>query len=120
MNRCCKLSRPERSATRKSLSPIHPCSARGQNERRADFQDGAFGPDDIKAMSIAFDEVCCKHDLTDDQQEEREVLAKRIIAFAHHGERNPTVLRDGALRQLAVRAWRGLSRSNIIGPDDRT
>jgi hypothetical protein len=33
----------------------------------------AFGPDDIKAISIAFDEVCSKLGLTDDKkQEERE------------------------------------------------
>ena len=39
----------------------------------------AFGPDDIKAISIALDEVCSKLGLTDDKkQEEREVLAKRI------------------------------------------
>jgi hypothetical protein len=30
----------------------------------------AFGPDDIKAISIALDEVCSKLGLTDDKQEE--------------------------------------------------
>ena len=59
----------------------------------------AFGPDDIKAISIALDEVCSKLGLTDDkQQEEREVLAKRIIALARHGLRNPAALRDSLAR----------------------
>jgi hypothetical protein len=73
----------------------------------------AFGPDAIKAMSIALDEVCRKLDLTNEKQEEREVLANRIIALARHGECDPAILRDGVLRELAVRAWRGLSHSDI-------
>jgi hypothetical protein len=64
-----------------------------------------FGPDDIKAISIALDEVCSKLGLTDDKkQEEREVLAKRIMALARHGERDPAALRDSVLRELAVSA----------------
>jgi hypothetical protein len=44
---------------------------------------GGSGPDDIKAISIALDEVCSKLGLTDDKkQEEREVLARRIMALA--------------------------------------
>ena len=69
----------------------------------------AFGPDDIKAMSIALDGVCKILDLTDDKQEQREVLARRIIALARRGEHDPAGLRDGVLRELAVSAWRGLS-----------
>ena len=77
-----------------------------------------FGPDDIKAMSVALDEVCRKLDLTNDKQEEREVLANRIIALARHGECDPAVLRDGVLRELAVRAWRGLSPSDVSPEHD--
>jgi hypothetical protein len=65
-----------------------------------------FGPDDIKAMSIALDEVCRKLDLTNDKQEEREVLANRIIALVRHGERDPAVLGDGVLRELLLRKRR--------------
>ena len=63
----------------------------------------AFGPDDIKAMSIALDGVCKILDLTDDKQEQREVLARRIIALARRGEHDPAGLRDGVLRELAGR-----------------
>ena len=80
-------------------------------------QDGDFGPDDFKAMSIALDEVYGKLNLAHDQQEEREVLLKRIIALARdYGERNPAALRDGLLRELAVRAWRGMSYSESALP----
>ncbi len=75
------------------------------------FELEVFGPDEIKAMLIALDEVCSKFGLADDKQEEREVLAKRIIALARRGERNPAALRDGVLRELAVIAWRGMSYS---------
>ena len=65
----------------------------------------AFGPDDIKAISIALDEVCSKLGLTDDkQQEEREVLAKRIIVLARHGLRNPAALRDSSGEVLTIPA----------------
>ena len=80
-------------------------------------QDRDFGPDDFKAMSIALDEVYGKLNLAHDQQEEREVLLKRIIAHARdYGERNPAALRDGLLRELAVRAWRGMSYSESALP----
>ena len=75
-----------------------------------------FGPCEIKAMSIALDEVCGKLGLTGDNHEERAVLAKRIIALARNGERDPAVLRDGVLRELAVSAWRGMSHSDRALP----
>ena len=77
----------------------------------------AFGPPEIKAMSIALDQVCSKLGLTEDKHEERAVLAKRIIALARNGERDPAILRDGVLRELAVGAWRGMSRSDSALPD---
>ena len=75
-----------------------------------------FGPCEIKAMSIALDEVCGKLGLTDHNHEERAVLAKRVIALARNGERDPAVLRDGVLRELAVSAWRGMSHSESALP----
>ena len=76
-----------------------------------------FGPCEIKAMSIALDEVCGKLGLTDDKHEERAVLAKRIIALARKGERDPAVLRDGVLRELAVTAWRGMTQTDALCRD---
>ena len=74
-----------------------------------------FEPDAVKAMSIALDEVCRKFDLTNDKQDEREGLARRIIALARRGECDPAVLRDEVLRALAVRAWRGLAIPTSVG-----
>jgi hypothetical protein len=75
-----------------------------------------FGPLEITAMSTALDEVCGKLGLTGHNQAEREVLAKRIIGLARSGERDPAMLRDGVLRDLAVRAWRGMGHSDIASP----
>jgi hypothetical protein len=81
------------------------------------FPQEVFGPCEIRAMSIALDEVCGKLGLTEDKDEERAVLAKCIVALARNGERDPAVLRDGVLREVAVSAWRGISYSH--GTDDR-
>ena len=51
--------------------------------------------------------------LTDDKHEERAALAKCIIALARNGERDPAVLRDGVLRELAVSAWRGMGTTSV-------
>jgi hypothetical protein len=75
-----------------------------------------FSPCEIKAMSIALDEVCGKLGLAGDNQAEREALAKRIVALARSGELDPANLRDGVLREVAVRAWRGMSHSDIASP----
>jgi hypothetical protein len=62
----------------------------------------AFGPDDVKAISIALDEVCSKLGLTDDKkQEEREVLSKRIMALGPRRTRS-----CGPPRQRPARACR--------------
>ncbi len=76
----------------------------------------AFGPSEIKAMSIALDEVCSMLGVPSDKHEERAVLAERIIALARSGERDPAILRDGVLRDLAVSAWRGMGRSDSASP----
>lgn len=58
-----------------------------------------FEPKDIKAMSLALDDVCKELNLTDDKKAEREVIAERIIALTRRGERSPTRLRDRVLRE---------------------
>ena len=75
-----------------------------------------FGPCEIKAMSIALDEVCGKLGLTDDKHEERAVLAKRIIALARNGERDPAVPPRRRAARACVSAWRGMSHSDRALP----
>jgi hypothetical protein len=61
--------------------------------------DSAFDPNDIKAMSMALDDVCKTLNLADGAKAEREVIAERIIDLARRGERNPTALRDRVLQE---------------------
>jgi hypothetical protein len=66
------------------------------------LRDGAFGPNDIKAMSMAFDDVCKMLNLTDGAKAAREVIAERIIELARRGERSPTRLRDRVLQESGL------------------
>ena len=63
--------------------------------------DNVFGPRDIKAMSTALEDVCTILNLADNDQSEKERLAKRIISFAHQGHRDGATLRDRMLREIA-------------------
>jgi len=59
------------------------------------MQPGAFEPEAIAAISEAFDAAC-------ESQPEvmREVIARRIVAAARFGERDPVRLLEAALRKL--------------------
>jgi hypothetical protein len=63
------------------------------------LKDGAFEPDDIRAMSLALEDVCKALHLPDGDHPARLVMAERIIALARRGERSPTVLRDRVLKE---------------------
>ena len=64
------------------------------------FLHGAvFEPDDIQAMSAAFDDVCKTLNLPKTERHAREVIAMRIIEWTRRGERNPTELRDKVFRE---------------------
>jgi hypothetical protein len=69
---------------------------------RSDFyRDSVFEPHDIKAMSIALDDVCKVMNLQDDSPGQ-EVIAARIIDLARRGERSPTRLRDRVLHEAGL------------------
>ena len=65
------------------------------------FRDSVFEPHDIKAMSIALDDVCEVLKLQDDGPAQ-EVIAARIIDLARRGERSPTRLRDRVLHEAGL------------------
>jgi hypothetical protein len=65
------------------------------------FRDSVFEPHDIKAMSLAFNDVCEVLKLQDDGPA-KEVMAKRIIDLARRGERSPTRLRDRVLHEAGL------------------
>jgi hypothetical protein len=60
-----------------------------------------FGPGDIQAMSTALEDVCKTLNLADAAKSERELLARKVIALVRQGERNPALLRDRMLREMA-------------------
>ena len=59
---------------------------------------GAFEPNDIEAMSLAYEEVCNTLHINGDVRA-RETIAARVIELARRGERCPTVLRDRVLAE---------------------
>ncbi len=66
------------------------------------LRDGTFDPADIKAMSMALDDICNALNLTDGATAARGVIAERIIALARRGERSPTRLRDRVLEESGL------------------
>ena len=74
------------------------------------LKDVAFEPHDIRAMSMALDDVSKALDIERDAKA-REVIAVRIIELARRGERSPTKLRDRVLAEAngATSARRGES-----------
>jgi hypothetical protein len=64
------------------------------------LQDGAFGPEDIKVMSMAFEKALRALGLIDRADPLTELVAKKIIEVAKTGESNPTRLRNRALKLL--------------------
>ena len=68
-------------------------------------EGGVFEPNDIKAMSMAFEDVCKALDLRDPMS--REVMAVRIIELARQGERSPTRLRDRVLQETGLGGVKG-------------
>lgn len=50
--------------------------------------NSVFGPDDLRAMTAAFDSALTKLGLKDRTDPATELVAKRIIALAKRGERD--------------------------------
>jgi hypothetical protein len=65
------------------------------------LEDRVFGPQDIEAMSTAFEGLCETLNLPDEAKGERERLAKKIVALARQGDCSAALLRGGMLREIA-------------------
>jgi hypothetical protein len=57
----------------------------------------AFTPDEIKLLVTAFEEALLELQLKDRDDPATLLVAKRIIALAQRGERDPIRLREGAV-----------------------
>jgi hypothetical protein len=64
------------------------------------LRDNVFGPQDIQAMSTALEDVCNILNLADQARGERELVARKIVVFAHQGQRDAALLRDRMLREI--------------------
>jgi hypothetical protein len=64
------------------------------------LRDNVFGPQDVRAMSTALDDVCKILNLTEQAESEKELLATKIVAFAHQGPCDAGLLRDHTLREI--------------------
>jgi hypothetical protein len=73
----------------------------------AALRDSVFDPQDIKAMSMALDDVCEVLKLRHDSSA-KEVIAARIIDLARRGERSPTRLRDRVLHEAGLTEYAGI------------
>lgn len=71
------------------------------------LKENVFGPQDIQAMSTALEDVCNILNLPNEAKSDRELLAQKIVALAHQGDRNAALLRDRVLREVAYgqREW---------------
>ena len=62
----------------------------------------AFQPEHIQAMGRAFEEALGKLGLKDRSDPLVELVAKKIIELGQQGERDPTKLRDLAIKSLTA------------------
>jgi len=63
---------------------------------------GTFGPEDVQAMSLAFEEVCKAFEIQIGAAREREVVAVRIIELCRRGERSAVRLTERVLKEAGV------------------
>lgn len=64
------------------------------------FQNKAFGPEAIAAMTSAHADVCRTLGVGERDHPEATAVAKKIIEFAQRGERDPIRLRESVLQAL--------------------
>jgi len=64
-------------------------------------QKSRLGPDEIRVLTIAYEEALRTLRLKDRADPATEMIAKKIIELAQRGERDPARLREHALRCLS-------------------
>jgi len=60
-------------------------------------KDRVFDPEAIRAMSVAFDDICAALNVSESASAAREVIAERVIELAQRGERDPVRIREKVL-----------------------
>jgi hypothetical protein len=65
--------------------------------------NGTFGPEEIKAMTAAYEAALVDLGLVDRDDPITEIVATAIVAVSSRGERDPTTIKDRALSAIGVR-----------------
>lgn len=65
------------------------------------LKNHAFGPDEIKVLTTAYEDVLRALRLENRADPATEMIAKKIIELAQCGERDPARLREHAIRSLS-------------------
>ena len=65
---------------------------------------GTFGPDEIKAMTDAYESALTNLGFTDRDDPLTELIAKSIVNVTATGERDPEKIKQRALNALGVRS----------------
>jgi hypothetical protein len=65
------------------------------------LKDSAFGPEEIKVLTTAYEDTLRTLRLADRADPATEIIAKKIIEFAQRGERDPLRLRERAIESLS-------------------
>jgi len=85
------------------LPPCKSCKQIGSH-CRADpslAENHAFGPDEIRVLTTAFEDTLRTLRLTNRADPVAEIIAKKIIELAQQGERDPVQLREHAIDFLS-------------------
>jgi len=64
-------------------------------------ENHAFGPDEIRVLTTAFEDTLRTLRLTNRADPVAEIIAKKIIELAQQGERDPVQLREHAIDFLS-------------------
>jgi hypothetical protein len=67
------------------------------------LQEGVFGPDEIKYMTSAYEDILGMLRLKDRQDPITEIIAKKVIEITQRGERDPKRILDLAIKELGIR-----------------
>jgi hypothetical protein len=64
--------------------------------------NGAFGPEEIEAMTTAYESVLLELRLIDRNDPITEIIAKTIVNVASTGERNPMLIKERTISALGI------------------
>lgn len=66
--------------------------------------NGSFGPEEIKAMTAAYEAALAELALVDRDDSITEIVATAIVSVTSMGERDPATIKDRALNAIGVRS----------------